>query len=89
MNRDAIKQISEAGVELPIELVTEMDDIHQDFKETLAQIKSDAEAQKSERRKKRALSRYDKYVQTFDSMSTNAKLYVLEIMKTGQEKSQL
>lgn len=86
IDKAVVKAISETGIELNIELVAGVQDIHAEYEWILASLKQKADSQTTVARQERIMKFHDQYQEWFDWMPTTSQIEVLEILSTWNDE---
>ncbi|WP_392352596.1 hypothetical protein [Pseudoalteromonas rhizosphaerae] len=73
-------------MDLPIEMVSGFQDIHQEYQTILAELKQKADSQDSKKRAQRYMRFHDQYADAFTQMPTTSKIDMLQILSTGNDE---
>ena len=86
VDKQVVQMIADLWVDLPIEMVSGFQDIHQEYQTILAELKQKADSQDSEKRAQRYMRFHDQYADAFTQMPTTSKIDMLQILSTGNDE---
>ena len=86
VDKQVVQMIADLWVDLPIEMVSGFQDIHQEYQTILAELKQKADSQDSEKRAQRYMRFHDQYADAFSQMPTTSKIDMLQILSTGNDE---